>query len=117
MCLLLPESAQPVYESFGPRSPGGPGLQRHADDRGAAAAVQPGSTDDHVPHPRVQVVPDAPAPAHRSALRPGIRLARLEKVSGYSGCDADVNVRRTARLKFCRFVSFSVIQQNLSWIL
>lgn len=80
----LPESAQAVWESFGQRSARGPGLQRNADDRRAAATVQPGSTDDHVPHPRVQVVPDAPAPAHRSALRPGIRLARLEKVSAYS---------------------------------
>ena len=56
-------------------------FQRHAHDGGAASAVQPWPTHDHVPYPRVQVVSDAPEVAHWPAVRLGDWRARVAEVS------------------------------------
>lgn len=58
-----------------------PGFQGHAHDGGAAPAVQPRAAHDHVPHPRIQVVSNAPEVAYWPAVRPGDWCARVEEVS------------------------------------
>lgn len=67
----------------GQRREGGPGLQGRAHEWGAEASVQPGSSHHHVPHPRVQMVTDAPALTHWSALCSRGRPACVEEVSFY----------------------------------
>lgn len=62
LCHTGPPRSQRRPAGEGPAC--GPGLQGNAHDGGAAPAVQPRPTDHHVPHSRVQVVPDAPEAAH-----------------------------------------------------
>ena len=80
LCWLTQPPPLPYHVAGPPRShccPAGAGptcrfgFQGHAHDRGAAPAVQPWPTHDHVPYPRVQVVSDAPEVAHRPAVCPG----------------------------------------------
>lgn len=78
--LLFLGCSGPVCHAARQRSPSGFGVSRHAHDRGAAPSVQPGAPHHDVSHPRVQVVPHAPAASHRPAVCLRDRCARLEEV-------------------------------------
>lgn len=109
------------------RSPAGagsarwPGFPGNAHDRRAEASIQPRPAHHHVPHPRIQVVPDAPEVAHRPALCTGDGRARVEKVSrptwAVCVCCAKLGqlhffpLRCITKLPFCpNFPSFILFQ-------